>query len=249
MAQQRGVTTLALADHDTTAGLHAARAASGDALTILAGVEISTLYEGQEIHLLGYLFDPDNADLQAEMASSREARITRAAAMVEKLGELGVPVDLDRVLAIGGPGSVGRPHIAQALIEAGHVPDKDTAFDLYLGNGKPAYVARYRLPIVQAIELLHAAGGVAVLAHPVYVEGFRDLLPLLVAGGLDGLEVYYPKHEGRFVAQLRELARVNGLITTGGTDFHHIADSPAIGSEPVPPECVEQLHERAVRYT
>ncbi|MBN1965565.1 MAG: PHP domain-containing protein [Anaerolineae bacterium] len=249
LALARGLDVLAITDHDSTDGVAPAReAAAGSTLSVLTGVEISTIQDGQEIHLLGYLFNPDDPVLAGQFRTSREGRIGRAEAMVEKLAALDAPVSMDRVLTISAGGTLGRPHIAQALVEAGHVASYEEAFDRYLGNGKPAYVARYRLPLLEAIGLIHAAGGVAVLAHPVYVEGFRELFPTLVENGLDGLEVYYPKHDGALTAQLRELARRNGLITTGGTDFHRPNDSLPPGDVPVPRACVTQLYERAARY-
>ncbi|MBN2469597.1 MAG: PHP domain-containing protein, partial [Anaerolineae bacterium] len=177
------------------------------------------------------------------------ARVERAAGMVAKLAALGVPIHLERVLEIAGKGTVARPHVAEALLEAGHVATRQQAFDRYIGNEGPAYVHHYELSIEDAIGALHEAGGVAVLAHPVRVKNYATHLPGWVAAGLDGLEVYYPDHGPLFTANARVLARQHGLIMTGGSDFHRMEDGEIrLGTQDVPPECVEQLLTRAAQY-
>ncbi len=273
LALRHRLDVLALTDHDTTAGLEAARAAAaGTALQVLPGVEMATVQaDGRTIDLLGYCFDPADAAFQEQLATMRATRIERAAAMVDRLAGLGLPIRLERVFEIAGKGAVGRPHVAQALLEAGHVATRQQAFDRYIGNEGPAYVPHYEISIERAIALLHRAGGVAVLAHPIRVralavfdaddqtwarEGHPTRVQALaaaiapwVAAGLDGLEVYYPDHGPLFTRDMRVLAREHGLIMTGGSDFHRMEDGAIrLGTQDVPDECVPQLLAKAATY-
>lgn len=241
---------IALTDHDCTDGLAEAWTASaGTGLTVLAGVELGVMVDGHEVHLLGYLFDPGYAPLQERLREMQNERLIRAGRMVEKLADLGFAVSLDRVLEVAGEGAVGRPHVAQVLLEEGHAATWDEVFDRLIGDGGPAYVPRGRLTMPEAITLLHEAGGVAVLAHPVYVKGHMKLIPQLVEYGLDGVEVFYPKHDAELIRRLKGLARGHDLVMTGGSDFHRIKEGGVImGEVDVPPECVRWLGERAAQY-
>ncbi|GAB4572605.1 MAG: PHP domain-containing protein [Anaerolineae bacterium] len=251
LARRHRVEALALTDHDTTQGLAEAQAAGEAAgIVVLPGIEMATVQpNGKTIDLLGYCFDPNHTELQEKLTILRTARRERAAQMVAKLNALGLPVDLERVYALAGRGSVARPHVAAALVEAGHVATLQQAFDLYIGNDGPAYVPHHELPIEDAIALLHRAGGVAVLAHPIRVPDFEARIGAWVAAGLDGLEVYYPDHGPLFTMTTRVIARRYDLIATGGSDFHRPEDGEIkLGSQPVPGECVAQLQARAARY-
>ena len=252
LALERELDVIALTDHDSAEGLPEAwQAAAGTSLTVLAGVELATTQpDDSEVHLLGYLFDTENAAFRERLHTLRDGRLIRARKMVEKLSALGAPVALERVLEIAGSGSVGRPHVARALLEAGHISTLQEAFDRFIADGGPAYVPRERLTLPEAIAMLHAAGGVAVLAHPIRVPNRETLIPELVAHGLDGLEVYYPDHDEAFTAHLRDLAHQYDLIMTGGTDFHRVEEGGIIrlGTQSVPPECVPQLQARAAQY-
>ncbi len=251
MALRHRLDVIALTDHDTTAGLAEARAAAeGTGLRVLPGVEMATVQaDGRTIDLLGYCYDPADPGFQAQLETMRAVRVERAAGMVKKLAVLGVPVSLERVLALAGKGTVARPHVAEALFEAGHVATRQQAFDRYIGSEGPAYVPHYEISLEDAISVLHAAGGVAVLAHPIRVKDYTAHLPGWVAAGLDGLEVYYPDHGPLFTTKARVLARQHGLIMTGGSDFHRMeGDEIRLGTQAVPPECVEQLLEKAAQY-
>ncbi len=257
MALERRLDALALTDHDSTEGLpEALAAAQGTTLAVLPGVEIAAFqadptapHGGHTVDILGYLFDADHQPLQATLRAIRQARLSRAARMVQKLNALGLAITYERVREIAGSGAVARPHVAMALREAGYVTTLQEAFDRYIDERGPAYVDRYRLTPPEAIALLHAAGGVAVLAHPYRVPHCQTLIADYAAQGLDGLEVYYPDHTPDFTRRMRVLARRYGLIMTGGSDFHRAVDGMiGLGRQRVPPACVAQLMARAAEY-
>jgi len=251
LAHAAGLTTLAITDHDTTDGLAAAHAAAGPlGLAVIPGVEFGCELPQGEIHLLGYLFDPDHPALVAKLAWLRAGRLERGQLMVEKLGALGVPVAWARVQALAAGGAVGRPHVAQALVETGAVADTAEAFDRYLAWGGPAYVPRRRLDPAEAIGLLHAAGGVAALAHPARIPDLAVLLPRWVAAGLAGLECYYGEYDPPTVDRLVALAQRHGLVPTGGSDYHGrpLKDHAALGAgPPVPLDTVDRLRAKRGR--
>ena len=222
LAQRNGVQRLALTDHDTTAGVPEAVAAGRRlGVEVVAGVELSADVGGaDELHMLGLFLDYEDQRFQSTLARLREGRIGRAEAMVGRLAELGVPVSWERVQEIAGEASVGRPHLAEAMLRAGHVASIREAFDRFLANGGPAYVARERLTPERAIELIHAVGGLAVMAHPLEGDGVTHLIPSLARAGLDGVECYYYSYNRQQVAGLVGLARTYGLVPTGGSDFH-----------------------------
>jgi len=246
-AARLGVGILAITDHDTTDGLEEALEA-GYALgvEVIPGVEINTDVQGAEIHVLGYYIDYTSDWFQDALRHLRESRLDRAARMVARLATLGIQLDLQRVLALAHGGSIGRPHIARAMVEAGYISSPEEAFRLYIGRGGPAYVERERFPPEDAVRLILRAGGVPVLAHP-GLSNRDGLLPDLIAAGLMGIEVYYPEHSPAQVQHYLNLARKFGLLTTGGTDYHggDIAPRVHIGSVEVPLEVVEVLKQRA----
>ncbi len=244
---------IALTDHDNVNGLAEARQAAAEKLEVLPGVELSTEEDQKDRHLLGYLFDPDNEPFLTMLVELRNARVSRADRIVQKLAALGVNVSLERVYALAGAGSVGRPHIARAMLEQGYVSSLQEAFDKYLEDGGPAFVPHYRLAPADAIQLLHQAGGIAVLAHPGRLDGdYHQILESLVPVGLDGIEVYYPDHTPEIVRDLRQLAAQHNLVMTVGSDFHRREGdgSARIGTVKVPPDVdiVGPLRERAARY-
>lgn len=226
-AARRGVRTIALTDHDTTDGVAEARAAgAAKGVSIIAGIELSAWLH-REIHILGYFVDPAHPGLVEVTRRQSGARVRRVEAICERLAALGVALDPAPIIA-SAHGNVGRPHIARALVAAGHVASVPEAFDRYLGNNAPAVVPVERLPAADAIALIHAAGGVAVLAHP-GVEQLEGHIAELTAAGLDGLEVDHPAH-GRPVAdRLRTRALAHRLVPTGGSDFHRPEGTIAIG--------------------
>ncbi len=198
-AAEAGLDVIALTDHDTVAGHREAAGALPAGLTLLPGMELSCRLDGHSVHLLAYLFDPENDALAGEMAEIRESRLFRARAMVDKLAALGVPVTWEQVSEIAGGGVVGRPHIARAMIEAGVVASIDEAFTPeWIGPGGRAHVTRYALDPVKAIRLIRAAGGVSVLAHPRGAgRGWQipdGVIADLARAGLTGIEVNHPQH-------------------------------------------------------
>jgi len=242
-AAERGVRIQALSDHDTLAGIAEARA-EGDRLgvRIIPATELNTESEWGDVHVLAYFVDPDDATFEAKMKWLRENRGRRVELMVEKLNELGYRISLERVRDIAQGGSLGRPHIAQALFEAGHVPTYDAAFDTLIAKESPAYVSRVGLAPLEAVELVRAHGGVPSLAHPGTALGLEELLPRLVDAGLAGIECYYGSHTPGWTACCLALAARYRLIPTGGSDFHGRGDHGAgLGGVFVPPENIDAL--------
>jgi len=222
-----GLDVVALTDHDTFDGL-AAAAAEGERLgvRVVPGIELSCTRQGSSVHLLGYGPDPDHPELAAELRRVRGGRMGRLSGVLAKLAELGVGVTEAEVLEqVGDSPSVGRPHIADAMIKAGHVQDRQEAFDRFLADGGPAHVARYAVPLERGIDLVHAAGGVAVIAHP-WGRGREHVLPEALLGalvrqyGLDGIEVDHQDHDEETRDRLRALAEQLGLLATGSSDYH-----------------------------
>ncbi|HUG56302.1 MAG TPA: PHP domain-containing protein [Candidatus Limnocylindrales bacterium] len=249
LAASRGVSVQALSDHDTLAGV-AEAVAEGErcGVRVIPATELNTESEWGDVHILGYFLDPADRPLEARLRRLREERARRIAAMVDRLNELGSPVSLERVLEIAQGGALGRPHLAQALLEAGHVPSFDAAFQTLIAKNAPAYVPRVGLTPVQAVELVGAHGGVSSLAHPGTALDLDRLLPLLVASGLSGIECHYADHSAAFTERCLALARRHELVPTGGSDFHGRGEHGAeIGSVAVPPECVAALEGRRTR--
>jgi len=244
LALERGLDALAITDHDTVEALPAARAAAGARLELLTGIEISSAEGGQEFHVLGYGLDPDHRPLRERLERFRAERLSRAEAMVERLRALGVVVDRDEVVARAGEGVVGRPHLADALVRAGHADDVDDAFRRFLGNDGAAYVPRPAFRPDEAIELIRAAGGVSVLAHPGAHLPDR-VIESLAARGLRGIEAWHPQHGGSTVRRYQALAARLGLLVTGGSDFHGPDRGMGLGDLPVPWAALEAL-KRAV---
>ncbi len=242
IAVARGLTALAIADHDTTDGVAAGQKAAEGRLTFLPAVEISTHHGHHELHILGYMLDVEHEPLLAELDRIQEERVLRARKTVEVLQGLGVRVSYEQVEALAGGVSIGRPHIAQALVRAGAVESLSAAFERYLRRGRPAYVDRYRVSPMRAIELIRGAGGLAVLAHPKLVK--RDgLVPELVRSGLGGLEVYHIQHNPYDVERYARLAAKWHLVVTGGTDSHGPRGTypVEVGQVEVPDACAEAV--------
>lgn len=246
-----GLEALAITDHDSMAAVPAAEdAARGAGLRIIPGVEISCLYGGGPVHMLGYWADPRHEGLSGELAKIRESRRTRAARMVELLQGLGHPVELDRVLAFARGGSPGRPHVAQALVEAGVVRTVNDAFvpELIATGGK-AYVEKYTLDPARAVRLVRDAGGAAVLAHPGLHRGSKpvpdDLIRSLAEEGLAGLEADHLDHPAEQAEHFRSLAAELGLVVTAGSDCHGALYNPVrMGARRTSLETVAALESR-----
>ena len=222
LAVSRGLDTLAVTDHDSTEGIEEAlgAAAQHPGFTLVTGIEMSTDIPGDEIHVLGYFFDYRDPDFQATLTGLRNARRDRGRMMVEKLHGMGVDIPWERVEELAGDGSVGRPHVAQALVDLGIVSTFQEAFERYIGRNGPAYVERAKLTPAEAIEMLAKSGALPVLAHPASVANLDDLLIELKAAGMLGMEVYYQDYDSRTTDRLVAAADRHGLLKTGGSDFH-----------------------------
>lgn len=241
-ASEAGLSIIALTDHDTTNGLAEALAA-GEArhLEVIPGIEVNTDISGSEVHVLGYFLEYQQPAFQQTLNTLREMRVTRAQRMVEKLQGFGLKITWERVRELAA-GTVGRPHVAAALVEGGYAESVADAFNRYIGRDKPGYVPRYKLAPLDAIRLINSVHGLPVLAHPAGIPGLEDLLPSLCEAGLVGLETYYGDYEPKTVQYLKSLADYYHLIPTGGSDYHGPGIHPTpLGARDVPEESVKRL--------
>lgn len=244
-AAEQGLAIIALADHDNVDGvvpaLEAARAFSG--LKVVPGVEISTYVSSGEVHILGYFIDYNDEELRVRLERMRGSRRERAQRMIAKLEGLDIHIEWQRVQEIAGAGAMGRPHIAQAMLEKGYVGSINQAFAEYLGRDGLAYVEWVKITPVEAVGLVIRAGGLPVLAHPFTVDDFETMVVELRAVGLVGLEAYYGEYTAEQVAGLVSLAGSHHLITTGGSDYHGLGGDTEtmIGGAEVPIEAAERL--------
>jgi predicted metal-dependent phosphoesterase TrpH len=248
-AAERGVRILALADHDTLLGV-AEAVAEGErrGVRVIPATELNTESEWGDAHVLAYFVDPQDGALEERLRSLRENRGRRIELMMEKLNALGFAVSLDRVREIARGGSLGRPHLAEALFEAGHVPTYDDAFRTLISKDSPAYVSRIGLAPLEAVALVRKHRGVPSLAHPGTVVDLERLLPRLVEVGLVGMECYYGAHTPAFTAQCLRLSARYGLVPTGGSDFHGRGEHGTdLGGVFVPPECIAALETHRAR--
>lgn len=242
--EKAGLACAAVVDHDTTQAIAPAlEIASKRELEILPGIELSCEYNGQEIHILGYLIDYQNLSLSRKLEELKNTRISRVYKITDKLKELGVNLDPQSVFEISGAGTVGRLHIARAMEKAGLISSLWEAFQKYIGDKCPAYVLGFKLSPAEAIKLIRGAGGIAVLAHPYLIEN-DQLIVDFVGMGLMGLEVYYPEHSQGMINFYLELAKKHNLLITGGSDFHGAAKPQVrVGSIKIPYVLVERLKE------
>jgi hypothetical protein len=242
-AAQLGLSVIAITDHDSVEGIEPALVAARayPNLLVTPGVELNTDVPQGEIHILGYFIDYQDQSLGERLKGLRCSREERGRKMVAKLAQVGIHIDWERVLELAAGASVGRPHIAQAMLEQGYVPSLQEAFDRYIGRDGPAYVEREGLTPVEAVALVVGAEGLPVLAHPAGIGGLDSLIHELKQAGLVGLEVYYNGYTQVVISRLRDLARRHNLIPCGGSDYHGIKAEDALGNVDVPPESVAQL--------
>ncbi len=251
LAHERGVRCMAVTDHDTTDAVAAATAEGARlGVEVIPGIELGTDSRSGDLHMLGLFLRYEDPELQRVLARFREGRVGRARRMVEVLNGLGLMITWERVRELAGEASVGRPHVAQALLEAGYVRSMPQAFDEYLGDGKPAGLPREKFTPAQSIDLIHSVGGLAVAAHPHEGKGVTHMISELAAAGLDGIECYYQGYDAERVEGLVALARSYSLVPTGGSDYHgfplsghtEIINFP--GSVDVPRTVLDELEAR-----
>ena len=245
----KGVTVAAISDHDTTDGIaEAVQAASAHQnLEIIPAIELSPDIPGDEIHMLGYFLEYEDEEFQGILGRFREGRVERGRMMVEKLAALGKPVDWERVKAFAGDGSVGRPHIALAMVEAGYFKEPKEAFYEYLGRNGLAYAEREKMTPEEGVEMLARVGGSAVLAHPAGLEDLDTKVAQLKEAGLVGMEVHYAMYSAETIQRLLEVANRHGLIPCGGSDYHGLGNTgeqePGLLGPPM--DSVEKLMENS----
>lgn len=248
-AAKLGIGAISLTDHDSVDGVRPAQEAGRAAgVEVIPGAELSVDVEGRDLHLLGYFVDPAHRELVDCLRIYRQERWNRAERMVRKLNRMGIRVKLEHVLAKAGNASIGRPHVADVLVEEEFVFSPDEAFHKYLGYSKPAYEPKFSLAPAEGIRVIRSAGGLACLAHP-GIYGRDDLVAAMIAEGLDGIEVRHVKHGSAEVARYGEMAAQHGLLRTGGSDCHGDGRGESVmGKVEVPPEYLESLrqahHER-----
>lgn len=241
-ALELGLKAIAITDHDAVEGIdEASQAAKGRNLEVIPGVELSLTVNHSDLHLLGYFIDHNNQGFVTRLKLFRSVRLDRAKRMVEKLNSLGVNLSLDAVLSIAGSGVVGRPHIAEALVERRYVGSFDEAFARFIGYHAPAYVPKFKLSAEEGIDLIRSVGGIPVLAHPRTVN--RDeLIPHFIRLGLKGIEIIHPEQGDHLRRYYSNLAKKHGLIVTGGSDCHgHLKGKLMMGTVEVPYSFLEGL--------
>jgi len=245
IAAEQGISVIAITDHDTVNGVEPALLATEcfPYVTVIPGVEINTDVHQGEVHILGYFVDYKNQYLLDTLDNLRNSRKARAQKMLDKLNEMGIHIEWERILELADGGSVGRPHIAQALFEGRHVSNLQDAFERYIGRNGPAYAERDRLSPKEAVELITSANGLSIVAHPASIRNIDEMIVDLKKAGLVGIEVYYDNYNKDTIERLRKLAEKYDLIATGGSDFHGFEDDheTPLGEADVPYECVQHL--------
>lgn len=230
-ASKKKIKAIAITDHDTVEGINAAiKSAKLYDIIIISGIEISCSFGSEEIHILGYFIDYDNIKLLKITNELKESRISRGEKIVAKLRDLGYRLSLKDVYDIAGNGTIGRPHIARAMIKKNYVSTIEEAFDKYLDKGKPAYVDRIRLSMRDGINLIHSTGGVAVIAHPGLIKNEKAISEAIRLN-VDGIEVIHSKHSKDEILKYTKIADKYNLIVTGGSDFHgdYLNNIPVLG--------------------
>jgi predicted metal-dependent phosphoesterase TrpH len=244
-AAELGLTTIALADHDSVNGIAPALVAAKafPQLRVIPSIELSTDVTHGEAHVLGYFIDYTSHKLQANLIRLRNSRQERAQGIIARLEKLGIHIEWQRVQEIAGSGTIGRPHLAQAMLEKGYITSLKEAFTKYISQGGPAYVEREKMTPVEAVALILRANGLPVLAHPFTLNDPEKVIIELKAAGMVGIETYYGDYSADKVSRLVSLADKHNLIATGGSDYHGLdaGNETMIGDVDVPTESVEQL--------
>lgn len=243
-ARVHGLSAISLTDHDTVEGCERmAAACASRGIEFIPGCELTAELDNHELHILGYGMDTSNARLLSELARFQEVRQNRIREMVARINEAGVPLSVEAVFRLANCRSPGRPHVARAMVQEGYCRTHDEAFDRFLKRGKPAWVPKCKMSALEAIELLHQAGGLAVMAHP-GLNRTDDFIPSLVTAGLDGIECFHTKHSTSTTEHYLMVAEQNHLLVSGGSDCHGMSKGkPLIGTLKVPYEFLARLKE------
>jgi hypothetical protein len=242
-AQKNGLACIALTDHDTVEGCARAGAACAAVqMEFITGAELTAEHEETEVHILGYFLDTTHQPLLDRIAQFQTGRQQRIREMVAALNKLGVPLKAETVFAMANCKSPGRPHVARAMVKERMIGSLDEAFERYLKKGRPAWVPKTKMSALEAVELIHGAGGLAVMAHP-GLNRTDEIIPALVKAGLDGIECFHTKHSTAMSERYLEIVERYGLLVTGGSDCHGFSkNKPLIGTVKLPYEHVEKLH-------
>jgi len=245
-ARSCGLAAIALTDHDTMEGcVRTALACQEAAIEFIPGSELTAEQGGEEIHILGYLMDVENPKLLTELAKFQTIRQNRIHEIVQKLNAKKVPITAEAVMAIANCRAPGRPHVARALVKAGHCATMDEAFERFLKKHRPAWVPKFKMSAADAIALIHQAGGVAIMAHPGLYRS-DDVIPPAIEAGLDGIECFHSKHPPGMTEHYLQMAKENEVLITGGSDCHGISKGrPLIGTVRIDYGYVERLKARA----
>lgn len=249
-AQKNGLACIALTDHDTVEGCaRAAAACAAVQMEFISGAELTAEHEDIEVHILGYYLDTENQVLLERIAQFQSVRQRRIHEMVAALNTLGIPLRVEAVFALANCKSPGRPHVARALVKEKLIGSLDEAFDRFLKKGRPAWVPKTKMSALESVELIHQAGGLAVMAHP-GLNRSDEIIPDLVAAGLDGIECFHTKHSTTMSERYLEIAEKHHLLVTGGSDCHGYSKArPLIGTVKLPYAHVEKLAAARARLT
>jgi 3',5'-nucleoside bisphosphate phosphatase len=241
----RGLRVLALTDHDTVEGCERMGVACEKlGIEYITATELTAEYDGHEIHLLGYYLDTQNQHFLTKLDAFQKVRQSRIVEMTEALNKAGVPLEADSVFELARCKSPGRPHVARAMVNAGLVSSIDVAFAKYLKKGKAAWVPKFKISAFEAIELIHGAGGIAVMAHPA-LNRTDDVLPPLIEAGMDGIECFHSRHSTKDCERYEDMAEKHGVLITGGSDCHGMnKGQPLIGGIKLPYVYVERMRQR-----
>ncbi|HEY5042478.1 MAG TPA: PHP domain-containing protein [Verrucomicrobiae bacterium] len=242
-AQKHGLACIALTDHDTVEGCaRAAAACAAVKMEFITGAELTAEHEDTEVHILGYFLDTQNRTLVERIAKFQAVRQNRIREMVAALNRLGIPLKAETVFALANCKSPGRPHVARALVKERLIGNLDEAFERFLKKGRPAWVPKTKMSALEGVELIHQAGGLAVMAHP-GLNRSDEIIPDLVDAGLDGIECFHTKHSTVMAERYLEIAEKYNLLVTGGSDCHGFSKkAPLIGTVKLPYEHVERLY-------
>jgi hypothetical protein len=248
--QKNSLSCLAVTDHDTVEGCaRAAAACAAVKMEFIPGAELTAEHEDTELHVLGYFLDTRNEKLLGEIAKFQAVRQNRIHEMVARVNELGVPLKVESVFELANCKSPGRPHVARAMAKAGFVKNLDEAFERFLKKGRPAWVPKFKISALEAIELVHQAGGLAVMAHP-GLNRTDSIIPALVAAGMDGIECFHTKHSTAMSERYLEIADKYNLLVTGGSDCHGFSKGkPLIGTVRLPYDHIQKMKERLGKKT